>query len=205
VAQDPELIRRDIEETRQHMGDTVDALAYKADVPGRTKDKITGAVDTVRERIGGVAGTVSDATPDGQQMTEGAKRAVGAAQNNPLGLAIGFAAAGFLAGLVAPSTRVENEKLGPMADQVKEQVRETGQEALERGKQVAQEAASTASEQAQQAVQQVKETAQESAQQQGEELKQSAQQSAEQVASSAPGKPGSGSGRSSRPSGGSSL
>jgi gas vesicle protein len=180
MAQDPELIRRDIEDTRQHMGDTVDALAYKADVPSRTKDKITGAVDSVKERVGG-------ATPDSGQVTDGARRAVGAAQNNPLGLAIGFAAAGFIAGLLAPGTRVENEKLGPMADQVKDQVKETGQEALERGKTVAQEAASTASEQAQQAVQEVKATTQESAQEQGSELKDSAQQSAQQVASSGPG------------------
>jgi gas vesicle protein len=181
VAQDPELIRRDIEATRQHMGDTVDALAYKADVPSRTKDKLTGAVDTVKERIGGAAGTVPDATPDGEQVKQGAQRAAGAAQNNPLGLAIGFAAAGFIAGLLVPGTRVENEKIGPMADQVKDQARQTGQEALERGKTVAQEAANTAQEQAQQAVQEVKATTQESAQQQGSELKQSAQDSAQQV------------------------
>ena len=185
MAQDPELIRRDIEQTRQHMGDTVDALAYKADVPGRTKDKITGAVDSVKERIGGATSTVSDATPDGQQVKDGARRAVGAAQENPLGLAIGFAAAGFVAGLLVPSTRVENEKIGPVADQVKEQVSSTAQEALEHGKQVAQEAASTAQEHAQQAAQEVKSTAQESAQQHGQELKQSAQESASQVASTA--------------------
>ena len=45
---------------------------------------------------------------------------------------------------------LEDEKLGPMADQVKEQVKETGQEALERGKQVAHSAAETARDEAQQ-------------------------------------------------------
>jgi gas vesicle protein len=174
MAQDPELIRRDIEETRRHMGDTVDALAYKADVPGRTKDKITGAVDSVKERVGGAAGSVSGATPDGQQVKQGARRAVGAAESNPLGLSIGFAAAGFIAGLLAPRTRVEDEKVGPLADQVKEQARETGQEALERGKQVAQDAADSA-----------KETAQQSAAEHGEQLKQSATESASDIAPSA--------------------
>ena len=165
MAQDPELIRRDIEETRQHMGDTVDALAYKADVPSRTKDKFTGAVDSVKERVGG-------ATPNRGEVTDGAKRAVGAAQNNPLGLAIGFAAAGFIAGLLAPGTRVENEKIGPMADQVKDQVKETGQEALERGQQVAQEAAQSA-----------QQTVQEKGREHGEELASSAQQNMQEATS----------------------
>ena len=46
--------------------------------------------------------------------------------------------------MLIPSTRVEDEKLGPMADDVKERAKQTGQEALEHGKQVAQDAAETA-------------------------------------------------------------
>ena len=92
------------------------------------------------------------------------------AKENPLGLAIGAAAIGFLAGLVVPSTRVEDEKLGPVADQVKDKVKETGQEALDRGRQVAQEVASTAAD-----------TAKEKTQEQGQELADSARQSAQDV------------------------
>jgi hypothetical protein len=55
-------------------------------------------------------------------------------QENPLGVAVGAVAVGFLAGMVIPSTRIENEKIGPMADHVKDQVKESGQEVLERGK-----------------------------------------------------------------------
>lgn len=33
VSKDPDLIRQDIEETQSRMGDTVEALAYKADIP----------------------------------------------------------------------------------------------------------------------------------------------------------------------------
>jgi hypothetical protein len=87
---------------------------------------------------------VGDATPSGGQVTQQAKRAVGLAQENPLGLAVGAVAVGFLVGLAVPSTRVEDERLGPVADQVKDKVKETGQEALDRGKQVAQEATQTA-------------------------------------------------------------
>ena len=183
MAQDPEVIRRDIEETRRHMGDTVDALAYKADIPTRTKDKISGAFGGVKERVGGAAGTVSDVTPDGRQIKGGAKKAVGTAQENPLGLAVGAAAFGFLAGMLAPKTRIEDEKMGQVADQVKDQIRETGQEALERGKEVASAAASTAAEHAQEAVQDVKATTQETAAEQASELKDSAQQSARDTVS----------------------
>ena len=49
-----------------------------------------------------------------------------------------------------PSTRMEDERVGPIADQVKEKAIETGQEAMERGKevagQVAEQAAETAKE-----------------------------------------------------------
>jgi ElaB/YqjD/DUF883 family membrane-anchored ribosome-binding protein len=131
MGQDPEAIRADIEQTRAEMSDTVDALGYKADVKSRAKDKINR-----------ITGKVSDATPDKAQV----KRAASTAQENPLGLAIGGVAVGFLAGLLVPSSRVEDEKLGPIADQVKDQVKETGQEALERGKDVAQQAAETAKE-----------------------------------------------------------
>jgi ElaB/YqjD/DUF883 family membrane-anchored ribosome-binding protein len=131
MGQDPEAIRADIEQTRAEMSDTVDALGYKADVKSRAKDKINR-----------ITGKVSDATPDTGQV----KRAASTAQENPLGLAIGGVAVGFLAGLLVPSSRVEDEKLGPIADQVKDQVKETGQEALERGKDVAQQAAETAKE-----------------------------------------------------------
>jgi gas vesicle protein len=131
MGEDPEAIRADIEQTRAEMSDTVDALGYKADVKSRAKDKINR-----------ITGKVSDATPDKGQV----KRAASTAQENPLGLAIGGVAVGFLAGLLVPSSRVEDEKLGPIADQVQDQVKETGQEALERGKDVAQQAAETAKE-----------------------------------------------------------
>jgi hypothetical protein len=96
------------------------------------------------------------------------------ARENPLGLAIGAAAIGFLAGLAVPSTRVEDERLGPVADQVKDRVRETGQEALDRGRQVAQDVASTAAD-----------TARQRTQEQGQELAESTRQSAQDVASEA--------------------
>jgi gas vesicle protein len=156
MGQEPETIRREIEQQRDEMSETVDALGYKADVKTRTKEAISDRKDALVSKVSGN-------TPNSGDVKQGTKRAAGVAQENPLGLAIGAAAVGFVAGMLIPSTSVEDEKVGPLADQVKEKAKETGQEAMERGKQVAEEAAESA-----------KSTVQESGQQHAEELRQSA-------------------------------
>ena len=143
MGQDTGQIRQDIEETRGRMGETVEALGYKADVPGRAKDAVSGRVESMKSKVSGAA-------PDGAQVKQGARRTKGMAEENPLGLAIGALAVGFVGGLLIPSTRVEDEKIGPMADQVKDKAKETGQEAMERGKEAARHAADTAKETVQQ-------------------------------------------------------
>jgi gas vesicle protein len=166
VSQDPNEIREDIEETRARMGDKVDAIGYKADVPTRTKEYVAEKKDAVISKVRG-------ATPDTGEMKEGVKQAGGIVRENPIGLVVGAAAAGFLAGLLVPSTRVEDERLGGVADDVKQQAKETGQEALDRGKQVAQEATQSAAE-----------TTRESGRQQQEELSESLKQRTQETTSS---------------------
>jgi ElaB/YqjD/DUF883 family membrane-anchored ribosome-binding protein len=167
MGEDPDAIRDEIADTRERMGDTIDALGYKADVKSRAKDNVSGKVDSVKERLGLAGQKASDMTPDTEQVKGQARKAAGIAQENPLGLAVGAAAVGFLAGMLVPSSRVEDEKLGPMADRVKEQVKETGQEALERGKEVAQSAAQSAAD-----------TVSEEGQKHGEQLADSAKENA---------------------------
>ena len=181
MGEDPDRIRREIEQTRADMGETVDALGYKTDVKARAKDSIQdkkesvmGAASSAKERLVGAGQTVGDKTPDTDQVKHQAKRAKSVAQENPLGLAVGAVAVGFLAGMLIPSTRVEDEKMGQISDDVIDRAKETGQEALERGKQVAQEAAQSA-----------QETAKDSGQQHAEELKGTAQDHAQEAASSA--------------------
>jgi ElaB/YqjD/DUF883 family membrane-anchored ribosome-binding protein len=144
MGEDPNAIRDEIAETRERMGDTIDALGYKADVKSRAKDNVASKVDSVKDRLGLAGQKASDIAPDAEQVNANVRKAAGVAQENPLGLAIGAAAVGFLAGLLLPSSRVEDEKLGPAADRVKEQAKETGQEALVRGKEVAQSAVQSA-------------------------------------------------------------
>jgi hypothetical protein len=185
MGQDPDAIRPDIEQTRAEMSDTVEAVGYKADVPSRAKEAVSEKVENVKSKVSdtatrakeavvGTASRAGDATPSTGEVKQKTRQVAGMAKENPLGLAIGAAAIGFLAGLAVPSTRVEDEKLGPVADQVKDKVKETGQEAMDRGRQVAQEVASTAAD-----------TARERTQEHGQELADSARQSAQDVASEA--------------------
>lgn len=181
MGEDTSRIREEIEETRERMGDTVGQLAHKADVPGRVKESVTDKRDRLMQQMQGTGSRVSDATPDADDVRQGAQHAVGLAQENPLGLALGGVAAGFLIGMVLPSTKVEDERVGPMADEVKHRAIETGQEAVDRGKHVVEDAAQAAGESAQEAAQNIKETVQDSGREQAEEMRSSAEQQAEEI------------------------
>jgi len=146
MGQSPSDIRAEIEETRARVGDEVDALSYKTDMPARVGDyvdekkralkgKVTGAKDAITD-------TASAAVPSGRQIG----KLKDTAERNPLGLVVGGAAIGFLTGLILPSTRVEDRQLGEISDKVVDVAKDTAGEALESGKQVAQDAVDSASE-----------------------------------------------------------
>jgi len=177
-----EVLADPIREARTDVNETMSALGHKADVKSRMKQSVSGKKDSLVGRVSSgkdavvgradsLVATVTGVVPAKGQMVEGARK-VGVSKENPMGLAIGGAAVGFLLGLLAPSTRVEDEKIGEAADQVKDAVKETGQEALQRGKQVAQETVGAA-----------KESARDSAKEQGAELSQSLNEGARDVAS----------------------
>jgi ElaB/YqjD/DUF883 family membrane-anchored ribosome-binding protein len=181
MGKDPDAIEREIEERRERIGDRVDALTYKADVKSRVGDAISEKRDQVTGRVGeffsGASEHVSEAT-DGAPSTDDVKhqtrRAVGIVRENPLGLALGAAAAGFLVGMLLPSTQLEDERLGEAADAVKAKAAETGQEALGRGQQVARDVAQTAAQ-----------TAKESGRQHAGDLADSARQNASEATDTA--------------------
>jgi hypothetical protein len=152
------------------MGETIEAIGYKSDVKARAKDSVSEKVETVKSKLTGVTEKAADSAPSGEDVQQTARRAAGIAKENPIGLALGGVAVGFLAGMAIPSTRVEDEKIGAVSSQMKQQAKETGQEALEHGKEVAQETMEGA-----------KEAAQHSAEEHGEQLKQSAQGHAERA------------------------
>jgi gas vesicle protein len=184
VAERSEMIRGEIEQTRAEMGETLDALGYKANLPARTRgwvgrrrDAVVGGAGSMMGRVSGatdsVVSRVSGAAPTGSEIAAGAGRVKDTAERNPLGLALAGVAVGFVAGLFAPSTRVEDEKLGAVADQVKQTAADAGQEALEHGKEVAQAVAQSAVE-----------TAKEEGRSHAEDLSSSVQENAKEAVAS---------------------
>ena len=162
MGQSPSDIRAEIDETRARVGNEVDALSYKTDVPARVGDFVDDKKQAVKDKVTGVkdaiTGTTSDTLPSGEQIS----KLKDTAERNPLGLAIGGAAVGFVAGLLLPSTRVEDQQMGEMSDRMIDAAKETASEALESGKQVAQDAADSASEQGQELASSLQERAQDS-------------------------------------------
>lgn len=168
MGEDTREIRQEIEHTRTQMGDTVEALGYKTDVSGRAKRRTSRFMNRV-----------SGATPDTDDVKTGARKATGVAEQNPLGLAVAAAGVGFIAGMMLPSTDVEDRKIGPLADEAKDKAMQTGKEALERGKDVAEQAAQSAME-----------TAKETGQEQAEAMRESTQGQSTMAGDSTTSRPG---------------
>jgi hypothetical protein len=171
MGKDPSQIRSDIEVTRGRLGETAEAIGHKSDVKGRASDWVSGKKEAVTSRVSGAKGRVTDAVPDTNQAKQQARRGARIARENPIGLAVAGSAVGFLVGLVTPSTRMEDERLGEAADRVKDAAKEAGQETVERGKTVAQEAGQAAIE-----------TARERGSEEGEELSHSVKETAQGAA-----------------------
>jgi hypothetical protein len=161
MGEDTTQIRRDIEDTRARMDETVEALGYKADVPSRLRDNINERIDTVKGTVSEVMSNgrnallggkqnVSDALDSAGDRTASARQAVSMAAENPLGLALGALAVGFLGGLLLPISDVEREKIGPVGEQIANRAQTAVAEAVEAGKSVLDDTISAATQSAQQ-------------------------------------------------------
>jgi hypothetical protein len=159
MGEDPGVIRAEIDQTRERVGEEVDALSYKTDVGARVSDYVDDKKQAVKSKFTGAKDAVSGTAPDRQGLKRGATHMRDTAEKNPLGLALGGLAVGFLVGTLLPETRVENEQMGEMSDRLVDAAKDTASEAVDRGKQVAQEAAGAAVD-----------TAKEAGREQGEEL-----------------------------------
>ena len=90
----PEEIRAEIESTREDLGDTAAALASKADVKTRAKEKVEGVKQVVAQKTDALKSGNADGAPAGSSpLTEVKAKA----QNNPIPTA---AIAAFVGGFV---------------------------------------------------------------------------------------------------------
>jgi len=97
TSREPEQIEREIEQTREQLGDTVEALAAKTDVKTQARQKLDQAKASVSEKREQLLGRARDASPE--SATSAASQVSQKARENPLPLAIAVAfATGLLAG-----------------------------------------------------------------------------------------------------------
>lgn len=97
---DPERIRAEIEATRQELGDTVEALAAKADVKARVRDKIEHTKESAAQKLGKAREAAPESVASGADgVASGASQATQKAKQNPVPVAaIAAFAGGFLLG-----------------------------------------------------------------------------------------------------------
>jgi ElaB/YqjD/DUF883 family membrane-anchored ribosome-binding protein len=189
TSSDPEVIRRQIEDTRRELSYDVDALNEKVN-PARVVDRrvtaAKGRLTSVKEKVMGSAqdtrytaqGMASDAAGSVQSaassaadtVQDAASTAVGAVQQapdtvirqtqgNPLAAGLIAFGVGWLVSSLLPASEKEKE----LAQQAESAVREHKDALLEPAKQAAQEVGEQLKPAAQEAVESVKSTAQDAA------------------------------------------
>jgi ElaB/YqjD/DUF883 family membrane-anchored ribosome-binding protein len=93
----PEQLEREIEQTREELGDTVEALALKADVKGQAERKLRDTKAKVSDKADDLLGKAKSATPD--DASAAAAAATSKARETPIPIAaVGAFVAGFVIG-----------------------------------------------------------------------------------------------------------
>jgi hypothetical protein len=139
---------------RESVASTASAVGDKV---GSARESVAGGAGSASDTAGSAVDTVKEHMPTTGDARAGARRAVGVAKGNPMALAIGALVLGAAAGLTLPSTRVEDERIGPVADDLREQGAEKATEAVRQSREVISETASEAAERGKEAVEEVRE------------------------------------------------
>ena len=87
--QSPEQIRADIEQTREELGDTVEALAEKTDVKAQAKSRISAVKNTAQDKRDEYVAKAKQATPE--SAAAGAQQLTSTVQDKPLPFAVAVA------------------------------------------------------------------------------------------------------------------
>ena len=189
TSSDPDVIRRQIEDTRRELSYDVDALNEKVN-PARVMDRrvtaAKGRITRVKERVMGsaqdttyhaqgvasnAAGSVQSAASSAAESVQGAAASAATAvqqapdtivrqtQGNPLAAGLIAFGVGWLVSSILPASETEKQ----LAQQAETAIRENKDALLEPAKQAAQEVGEQLKPAAQQAVESVKSTAQDAA------------------------------------------
>lgn len=107
AAKSPEELQRDIKQTREDLGDTVDALSQKADVKAQAQDaiseqkaKLRAKRDEIKDKISGEGGSDETQGSAGQRVKAIVQQLSQRASSQPLPYLGGALAIGVIVGLV---------------------------------------------------------------------------------------------------------
>ena len=196
MAEDPEELKRDIEQTRRNLGRDVDALTEKVSpgrVVGRRVDRARGGVHRLKEHVMGSAESVGDTAGSAVSTVQDAGSKVGDAvgsapdmarartRGTPLAAGLVAFAAGWVVAAALPASTRERE----LAQDTKDKAMEVAGPVKEQAAQVAQEVKENLQEPAQQAVENVKQSASQAATDVADEGRSAAQQVADDAKDSA--------------------
>lgn len=191
MTNNPDEIRREIEDTRGRLSSDVNALTETvspSNVARRQADKVAGVATSVKDRV---MGTADDLASSGSDATSSISQTPAAAANtarsktrgNPLAAGLIALGAGWLVGSMLPASEKEKQaastlkdKAQPLVEEAKSVAQDTAQGLKEPAKQAAQSVKDTATEAKDNVVQEGQSTAQ--------DVKSQAQSSADTVRSS---------------------
>ena len=196
MAENPEELKRNIEQTRRNVGRDVDALTEKVSpgrVVGRRVDRARGGVHRLKEHVMGSAESVGDSAGSAVSTMQDAGSKVGDAvgsapdvarartRGTPLAAGLIAFAAGWVAAAALPASTRERE----LAQETKDKAMEAAGPVKEQAAQVAQEVKENLQEPAQEAVENVKQSASQAATEVADEGRSAAQQVADGAKDSA--------------------
>ena len=185
MTNNPDEIRREIENTRGRLSSDVNALTETvspSNVARRQVDKVAGVATSVKDRV---MGTADDLRSSGSDAASTVGHAPGAAadkarsktQGNPLAAGLIALGAGWLVGSMLPASEKEKQAASTL--------KEKAQPLVEEAKSVAQDTVQELKEPAQQAAQSIKDTATEAKDNVAQEGKSTAKDVTSQAQSSA--------------------
>jgi ElaB/YqjD/DUF883 family membrane-anchored ribosome-binding protein len=111
-----------------------DSTSKLADRVSDTRDKLADATSQLTDRVNETGGTLQGRAQTGLRIV----------RENPLGLVLSGLAVGFLAGVLAPVTDVEREKIAPLRDEIVERAQRAAGDVVQHGRGILQETAAAA-------------------------------------------------------------
>lgn len=132
-----------IHAVQERIGGAASAVAGKVSAAKETvAERASSAKGTVAERASSAkettSGGLSSATevvPSPSDLAHGARGVARTAASNPMPLALGGLALGIAGALLLPTTRIEKERVAPVADDLAQRGADMGVEAIEQGRQ----------------------------------------------------------------------